>query len=132
MSTSARVFALVAVIGLVGACEGAGGGFPTGTYSPTAAGAVAAAVVFAEDGTYTHTDAGDVVDTGTYVLDGHTLAFETSTLCALVGHEQAIYWWRWDGTRLDLTPVSGDGCTDRAEVLTHGLYPRAATPSPTT
>ena len=115
----------MATLGLFAACsdDGNTNEFPVGVYQEPGSTDTSGTMEFKSDGTFVLADGDEVVDEGTYSIDGDRLTWETDSWCKNISEaaESATYTWTQDGDLLTMTVDGEDLCTDRASTIRSGF-----------
>ncbi len=97
----------------------AGSSFPPGTY---VAESISAILKLADDGSFTFSESGAVVATGTFSIQGSEMTWETDTYCERMGAAKATYVWSFENETLLFHVKGDDRCADRLRVLNDMPY----------
>ena len=79
-------------------------------------------MVLNADGSFTYSESGTVVTTGTFSIQGNELTWETDSYCDERGAGKATYTWTFEDDTLVLQLKGEDHCSDRRYVLNLAPY----------
>ena len=84
--------------------------FPTGTF---VANSEFYRFMLADNGSFTFSEGGQVVATGTYSIHANEFTFETDSYCDGIGAGKATYTWTFKNDTLGFQRKGKDKCSDR-------------------
>lgn len=93
--------------------------FPYGTFASDSG---SYQMVLNDDGSFTYSESGTVVTTGTFSVQGNELTWEVDSYCDEIGAGKATYTWTFEDDTLILQVKGEDQCSDRLFVLNLAEY----------
>jgi lysophospholipase L1-like esterase len=79
---------------------------------------------FDDDGTFTWSESGEVVASGTFSIQGNELTWETDSYCGNAASMKATYTWAFENDTLEFQVKGKDKCTDRQAAVDNVPYQR--------
>ena len=79
---------------------------------------------FDDDGTFTWSESGEVVASGTFSIQGNELTWETDGYCGNAASMRATYTWAFENDTLEFQVKGKDNCTDRQAAVDNVPYQR--------